>query len=446
MPTASFDPQPAPHERWTMIESSQTRRRFLKVAGGVAAAASVPSVFVRSARAKSDTLKIGQWTHFVPAFDEWFDKKYCPEWGAKNGVKVVVDHISVNDLRARAAAEVSAKKGHDLFGFLDPPPAYENVVVPMNDVVTECEKKYGKLANLAQHATFNPKTKKYFAVSDNWVPDPLHYRKDVWGEIGMKPDTWEHIREGSKKIKDKSGMPAGFGISQELDTNMMLRALLWSFGAQEQDESSTKVMINSKATVEAIKLMTAIYKESETAEVFTWDPSSNNRFFVSGKGHIIQNAISAIRTSRSRIQTSPRRPGWPCRPPAPAASAWPRSICCTATSSGSSPRTPRWPRSSSSISSALTTTRSWPASSTTSRRSPSPSATSRASSPPTRSIPRNTRSSATSRSTARTPAIPATPPRRWTKSSTPSSCRTCSRAWPRASSRPRIPPSRPKPT
>ena len=166
----------------------------------------------------------------------------------------------------------------------------------MNDVVSDCEKKYGKLVNLAQRATYNPKTKKYFALSDNWVPDPLHYRKDVWSEIGMKPDTWEHIREGSKKIKDKTGMPAGFGISQELDTNMMLRALLWSYGAQEQDEGSTKVMINSKATVEAIKLMTAIYKESETAEVFTWDPSSNNRFFVSGKGHIIQNAISAIRT------------------------------------------------------------------------------------------------------------------------------------------------------
>jgi len=273
-----------------------SRRTFLRTAGVAAAAVTAPSIFVPTARAKSDTLKIGQWTHFVPAFDEWFDKKYCPEWGQKNGVKVVVDHISVNDLRARAAAEVSAKKGHDLFGFLDPPPAYENVVMPMNDVVTECEKKHGKLVNLAHRATYNPKTKKYFAFSDNWVPDPLHYRKDVWGEIGMKPDTWEHIREGSKKIKEKSGMPAGFGLAQELDTNMMVRALLWSFGAQEQDEASARPMINSKATVDAIKLMTAIFKESETAEVFTWDPSSNNRFFVSGKGHIIQNAISAIRT------------------------------------------------------------------------------------------------------------------------------------------------------
>jgi multiple sugar transport system substrate-binding protein len=279
-----------------MSDFPVNRRTFLKTAGVVAATAASPTWFVRPIPAKSDTLKIGQWTHFVPAFDEWFDKKYCPEWGQKNGVKVVVDHISVNDLRARAAAEVAAKKGHDLFGFLDPPPAYEDQVAPMNEVVAECEKRYGKLVNLAQRATYNPKTKRYFALSDNWVPDPLHYRKDVWGEVGLKPDTWEHIREGSKKIKDKNGMPAGFGLAQELDTNMMLRALLWSFGATEQDESSTKVTINSKATVEAIKLMTAIYKESETAEVFTWDPSSNNRFFVSGKGHIIQNAISAIRT------------------------------------------------------------------------------------------------------------------------------------------------------
>ena len=68
--------------------SHLTRRTFLKGTGVATAAAVSPTVIVRAARAKSDTLKIGQWTHFVPAFDEWFDKKYCPEWGAKNGVKV----------------------------------------------------------------------------------------------------------------------------------------------------------------------------------------------------------------------------------------------------------------------------------------------------------------------------------------------------------------------
>jgi multiple sugar transport system substrate-binding protein len=46
--------------------------------------------------------------------------------------------------------------------------------------------------------------------------------------------------------------------------------------------------------------MTALFTESETAEVFTWDPSANNRFFVSGRGSIIQNAISAIRTAEKQ--------------------------------------------------------------------------------------------------------------------------------------------------
>ena len=49
-----------------LFKSNLTRRTFLK-GGGVATAAAVGlTIIVRSARAKSDTLKIGQWTHFVP--------------------------------------------------------------------------------------------------------------------------------------------------------------------------------------------------------------------------------------------------------------------------------------------------------------------------------------------------------------------------------------------
>src|SRR3990172_8139734 len=82
-----------------------TRRAFLETTGAAAAAGVGPTIWVRQARAKSDTLKIGQWAHFVPTFDAWFDKKFTKEWGEKNGVKVVVDHISINDIRARAAAK-----------------------------------------------------------------------------------------------------------------------------------------------------------------------------------------------------------------------------------------------------------------------------------------------------------------------------------------------------
>jgi multiple sugar transport system substrate-binding protein len=43
--------------------------------------------------------------------------------------------------------------------------------------------------------------------------------------------------------------------------------------------------------------MKALYQESETAEVFTWDPSSNNRAMLAGKTSFVQNAISITRTA-----------------------------------------------------------------------------------------------------------------------------------------------------
>ena len=86
-----------------------TRRGFLTTAGvGVAAAGLAPAIsapFVSRAFAQTKTLTIVQWSHFVPAFDTWFDK-FARDWGEKNGTAVTVDHIPEQDIAARAAAEV----------------------------------------------------------------------------------------------------------------------------------------------------------------------------------------------------------------------------------------------------------------------------------------------------------------------------------------------------
>ena len=66
-----------------------------------------------------------QWSHFVPGYDKWFDGTFTKEWGAKNNTNVVVDHVTTAEIPARAAAEVAAKRGHDLFMFVSPPAAYE---------------------------------------------------------------------------------------------------------------------------------------------------------------------------------------------------------------------------------------------------------------------------------------------------------------------------------
>lgn len=275
-----------------------SRRDVIRTATAAGIAASVGPFFHAAPLSAASTLKILQWSHFVPAYDTWFNTEYVKKWGAENDTEVVVDNINLALIPSRAAAEVSAQQGHDLVMFLSPPSVFEDQVVDMKDVYAECEKTYGKPIDLAVKSTYNPKTGKYFAFSDSFVPDPINYRSDLWGDIAMTPNTWEDVRVGGKKIKDATGTPVGIGLSAELDTAMAMRAIMYSFGAHEQDETGN-LTINSPQTVEALKFVKALFEEAMTPEVLAWDASSNNRQMLAGRSSLVLNAISVTRTGEN---------------------------------------------------------------------------------------------------------------------------------------------------
>src|SRR5258708_21863142 len=101
-----------------------TRRDIIKAAtSAVLAASAVPFFHVRPARA-ARTLKILQWSHFVPGYDKWFNNSYVKEWGQKNDTEVIVDNINLNLVHARAATEVAEQKVHDLVMLLAPPSVF----------------------------------------------------------------------------------------------------------------------------------------------------------------------------------------------------------------------------------------------------------------------------------------------------------------------------------
>ena len=278
-----------------------SRRDFLTTAGSIALAAGMGSSVIAPGRASAQqkTLKILQWHHFVPAYDEWFNKVYTKEWGANNNTRVIVDNVGMTSLSGRADAETAAQKGHDLCMFLWPPPVYEGQVIDHGEIYKECERKYGKVIDLGLKSTYNPKTKKFYGFADSYVPDPVNYRKDLWDDVGMLPDTWEDIRIGGRKIKEKHGIPVGIGLAPELDSNMALRSLMAAFGASVQDSDGNPVL-KSRETLEAIKFVKALYRETMTDEVFTWDASSNNRQMLAGKGSLTLNAISITRTGENQ--------------------------------------------------------------------------------------------------------------------------------------------------
>jgi multiple sugar transport system substrate-binding protein len=74
---------------------------------------------------------------------------------------------------------------------------------------------------------------------------------------------------------------------------------------------------DSKQVRDALKYMKALYKDTMTPEVLSWDDASNNRFLASGRGSWIHNPISAYRTIQEQnkdladkiyIEVSPRGP------------------------------------------------------------------------------------------------------------------------------------------
>ena len=284
-----------------------SRRELLRRAGlgtavllysGAAPKTSVAGVPRFRHKELAKTLRIIQWRHFVPAYDTWFDNTYTKVWGRKNDTEVIVDHINLTDLPARAASEVAARSGHDIFQHLSPPAAFEDQVLNLKDVVQDVTKKLGPMKGLARRSTYNPKTKKWFGMADNYVPDPVHYRRDWWGEAGVRPTTWDNVLRGAAKLK-ADGHPIGIGMSNELDSNMALIALMQCFGAYIQN-ADAQVTLNTKQTRDAVQYMANLYRRGMTSDVFAWVPASNNNAFLAGRISLAFNAISILRTAEGQ--------------------------------------------------------------------------------------------------------------------------------------------------
>ncbi len=281
-----------------------TRRSFIKAAGIASMAASIAPglILPGGSAAAGKELKILVWSHFVPRFDkEWYDN-FVKNWGKANGVAVTVDHIGLAEIPSRTAAEVSAGQGHDLIEWIAPPSQFEPSVHDLTDLVKEAEKRFGPMHPLCKKSSYNPNTKKYYSFCPGWTIDPGNYRKSLWTKAGKPngPETWEDLITFGGKIKKEQGIQLGIGLSQELDSNMAARALIWSFDSSLQD-AKENVVLNNPKTVEAVEYMARLFKEAMVPEVFAWTAVSNNQALIAGRAAYILNSISAYRSAQKEV-------------------------------------------------------------------------------------------------------------------------------------------------
>jgi multiple sugar transport system substrate-binding protein len=282
------------------------RRKFLRLAAAGAVSLTACSsgrrrdTKVSSKAAKPGggerTLRIAQWSHFVPAFDTWFDNEYVKRWAEDHDVEVVVDHIQYNELTARADTESTRGEGHDIFAFVWGSAArFEDHSIDHREIVEEVRGKLGPMHPFVERSIFNPTTKRFVGFSDYWVPTLTHVRSDLWQAAGPAGTIrWDDLLREGPRLK-AAGHPVGLSLGEtDPDANLALMALMQAYGSSVQDENG-RLTLDTPATVEAVKVMTAIYRAGMTEETILWDGTSNNRYLAGGVGSIILNPISAIR-------------------------------------------------------------------------------------------------------------------------------------------------------
>ncbi len=267
------------------------RRTFLKVTGAAAAAASATvggiAGILESGRApayaQGTKLHLVRWVDFVPASDEAL-KKLLPAAEKALGAQITLETINANDIQPRVTAAISSGNGPDIFHMLHNwTQLYASSVVDVGDVYQTVGQAQGGFYEAVNLQTAGPGGKR-LAVPHAIVGAMIAYRKSLFEEVGYKefPKTWQEYRDAGKKLKAK-GYPIGQTLGHTFgDAPTFSYTYLWAFGGKEVEKDGKTVAINSKETLESVKFMVGMWKESFDEGGLAWDDSNNNRAFLSG--------------------------------------------------------------------------------------------------------------------------------------------------------------------
>ncbi len=272
---------------------TQTIRTLILLA--ICAAIAVPS-FAQTSFPDGTNISLLQWSHFVPTYDEWFEN-YIREWGAANNVAVSVDHVNFAELPASLAAEIDAGLGHTIIELPSSPASLVQGLHDLSDINNQASALFGEQRPHCKAVTYLPAVDAYYGFSAGYALNHGNYDIELWTQAGFPqgPQSYEELLAGGRAIYDATGIPVGIGISPEIDSEIAIREVIWSFGGSVQDEESNPVF-NSPETVAAVKYLAQLQNQAMTAEVFGWTGASNNQALVAGDASFILNPDSAYRS------------------------------------------------------------------------------------------------------------------------------------------------------
>ncbi len=274
-----------------MADTTAPLHRRTFIAGTGAGLAAILAARTAPAFAQGTKLLITRWVDFIPACDVEL-KKMAGEASKLLGADVQFEFINANDLQPRITAAIQSGSGPDVFHMLHNwPHLYEGGLVDVSDLADWQAKDQGGF--YAQSEAYTKVGKKFMALPHSIVPGLIAYRKSWLDEVGVAsfPKTYDDLRKVGTMLK-KKGKPYGQTLGHTFgDAPAWAYPLLWNFGGVETDKAG-KTAIDSKGSVEAVKFMTAFWKDACDEGGLAWDDTNNNRAFLAGEISATLNGAS----------------------------------------------------------------------------------------------------------------------------------------------------------
>ena len=299
-----------------------TRRKLLKLSsasaitartGGLAA---ILTLGRAPAHAQGITLHWLRWNDFVPASDEILRKQIAPECQKALGIKLNIETVNANDIQARTTSSIQSATGPDIICALGNwPQLYAESIVDVSDLAEEIGSAQADFYEESRLVANDGK--KWIALPWCLIAAMLVYRKSWFEEIGYPagkfPETWEEYRAAGRKLK-AMGRPLGQTLGHTCgDAPAYAYPYTWSWGGKEVEADGKTVVLDSKATVDAVKFMAGFWKDAYDEGGLAWDDTSNNRAFLSGTISCTINGASIYLEAKRKPDTYLTENGTPMK-------------------------------------------------------------------------------------------------------------------------------------
>lgn len=251
---------------------------------------------------KNAVLRVLRWSGFVKSDEEVWNQN-TKKWEEKTGGKVLLEYLSWEDVRPKAAMTASVGAGPDIvIGWYDDPHLYPEKLLDVSDLADYLGKKYGGWYDICKQYGQSPRLKRWIALPIGGPGLTINFRESWVKEAGWEqfPTKTDDFLKLCKKLKEK-GHPTGFALGHAVgDGNVWTHWALWAFGGKIVEKDGKTIAINRPETWNALEFARELY-DTMIPGVASWLDPHNNKAFLAGEISLTNNGISIYYAAKEKF-------------------------------------------------------------------------------------------------------------------------------------------------